>query len=77
MITLEQDGDYMVTEVLIIQDGTNAYITEYGRIQVGSTINATIDADMGVGTVDLSVTSTSASVGTPLLIKYTYTAITA
>ena len=76
MITLEQDGDYMVTEVLIIQDGTNAYITEYGRIQVGSTIDATIDADLGVGTVDISVTSTSASVGTPLLIKYTYTAIT-
>lgn len=76
MITLEQDGDYMVTEVLIIQDGTNAYITEYGRMQVGSVINATIDADMGVGVVDLSVTSTSASVGSPLLIKYTYTAIT-
>jgi hypothetical protein len=77
MITLEQDGDYMVTEVLIIQNGTNVYITEYGRIQVGSTIDATIDADMGVGAVDLSVTSSSASVGSPLLIKYTYTAITA
>ena len=77
MITLQQGSDYMVTEVLIIQDGTNAYITEYGRIQVGSTIDATIDADMGVGTVDLSVTSSSASVGSPLLIKYTYTAITA
>ena len=77
MITLEQGSDYMVTEVLIIQNGTNAYITEYGRIQVGSTIDATIDADMGVGVVDLSVTSSSASVGSPLFIKYTYTAITA
>lgn len=77
LITLTQGSDYMVTELLVLHNGTNGYVTEYGRMQVGSTIDATIDADVGVGVVNVSVTSTSASVGSPLNVKYTYTAITA
>lgn len=70
VVQLVQGSDYMVSEVLVIHDGTDGYITEYGRIQTGSTIDATFSADISSGTVHLYVASTSASIGSPISVRH-------
>ena len=70
VVQLVQGSDYMITEVLVIHDGTNGYITEYGRIQTGSTIDATFSADIATGVLHLYVTSTSASGGSPVTVRH-------
>jgi hypothetical protein len=75
VVQLTQSTDYMVTEVLVIHDGTNGYITEYGRMQTGSTIDATFTADVSTGVLHLYVESTSASVGSPLEVRHVIQAL--
>ena len=50
--------DYHTTEVLLIHDGTSAYITEYGTIFTNASLG-TIDADISGGYVRLLVTPTN------------------
>jgi hypothetical protein len=68
--TTTAPASYHMTKILLIQDGTNPFITEYGtiynNINLGS-FNAGI-----LGNVFLSVTPTSANV----VVKFTRTAIT-
>lgn len=75
LVQVVQGSDYMVSEILVIHDGTNGYITEYGRIQTGSTIDATFSADVASGTLHLYVASTSASAGSPLSVRHTVEAL--
>lgn len=70
IVQLVQGADYMMSEVLVVHDGTNGYITEYGRVQTGSTIDATFTADVDTGTLHLYVISTSASGGSPLSVRH-------
>ena len=53
------DSTYHVTEILLIHDGTDVYMTEYGTIFTGSAAEATFDADISVGVVRLRVTPAS------------------
>jgi hypothetical protein len=75
IVQITQGSDYMVSEILVVHDGTNGYTTEYGRIQTGSTIDATFTADVASGTLHLYVESTSASAGSPLAVRHTVQAI--
>lgn len=75
-VQLTQSTDYMATEILVVHDGTNCYSTEYARVQSGNTIDATLDADISSGTVHLYLTSTSASIGSPVVAKVVVQAIT-
>lgn len=77
LVQLNQGSDHMVTEILLIHDGSNGYITEYGRIQTGSTIDAAFSADIASGTLHLYVASTSASSGSPLTVRHTVEALVA
>lgn len=77
LVQLDQGSDHMITEILLIHDGSNGYITEYGRIQTGSTIDATFSADVASGTLHLYVASTSASSGSPLAVRHTVEALVA
>lgn len=70
LVQLAQGADYMVTEVLVVHNGTDVHMTEYGRVQVGSTIDATFTGDIATGTLHLYVASTSASVGSPLSVRH-------
>ena len=56
--TNSTDSTYHITEVLLIHDGTNAYITEYGTMFTGSS-EGTISADIAAGNVRLLVTPAS------------------
>lgn len=77
LVQLAQGSDYMVSEILVVHDGTDGYITEYGRIQTGNTIDVAFSADISSGTLHIYVTSSSASVGSPLAVKHIVQAITA
>ena len=58
-ITDNAANEYHTTECIIIHDGSDAYITEYGSIFTGSEL-ATIDADISGD--DVRIMATPASV---------------
>ena len=60
MITAIQGANYNTTKLLLVHDGTDAYLTEYGSINVGNSV-ATFDADINTGNIRLLVTPASAS----------------
>ena len=60
-----------LTKLLVIHDGVNAYLTEYGSIY-NNTINATFDVIIAGGLMQLMVTP---STGLPTEFKVSYTAI--
>lgn len=66
LVQITQGSAYQISKILLVHDGTTAYITEYGTISSGS-ILGTLDADISTGNVRLLVTmgsATSASVKT-------------
>lgn len=60
LVQITQGSSYQISKILLVHDGTTAYITEYGTITSGSTL-ATLDADIATGTVRLLVTMGSAT----------------
>ena len=55
------DSTYMVTEILMIHDGTTPVITEYGTIFTGSQREATFDCDITDDNIYLKATAIQAS----------------
>lgn len=58
LVQMSDGTDFHTTEVLLIHDGTNAYVTEYGTIFTNGSMG-TIDADISSGKVRLLVTPTA------------------
>ena len=58
LVQMTSGTDYHTTEVMLIHDGTTAYITEYGTIFTNASLGA-IDADISSGYVRLLVTPTN------------------
>ena len=58
LVQMSDGTDFHTTEVLLIHDGTSAYITEYGTIFTNASMG-TIDADISGNDVRLLVTPTS------------------
>ena len=54
-------SEYQVVEVLLIHDGTTAYVTTYGVMFTGSAELVTFDADINSGNVRLLATGASAN----------------
>jgi hypothetical protein len=63
IVQIKQGTNFSVHEILIIQDGTTAYKTEYGVIETNNTL-ATFTADISSGNARLLVTMTSAASAT-------------
>lgn len=64
LVQIVQGTAYQISKILLVHDGTIAYITEYGTITSGSVLG-TLDADVSGGNVRLLVTmgsTTSATV---------------
>lgn len=70
LVQLAQGTDYTVTEVLLIHDGTDVYVTEYGRIETDPSLTAELSADIDTGIVHLYVTSSSASSESPVSVRH-------
>ena len=58
-ITNSTDSTYHTSEILLVHDGTTAYITEFGEIHTGTAEEATFDADISSGSVRLLATPAS------------------
>lgn len=54
-------SEYQIVEVLLIHDGTTAYITTYGIIHTGASEIVSFDADVNAGNVRLLATGASAN----------------
>ena len=52
-------SEYQIVEVLLIHDGTTAYITTYGIIHTGASEIVSFDADVNAGNVRLLATGAS------------------
>lgn len=76
LVQATQGTNYMVTELLLVHDGTDCYITEYGRIEK-SAFSATFDANIDTGNVHLYITASGASGGSPVSVRHTVQAIVA
>ena len=62
-IQITSTGSYQVCEALVVHDGTNASIVEYGNINIGTltTSLATFDANVSGGNMNLVVTPAQAT----------------
>lgn len=60
IIQAVQTNNHQVTKLLLVHDGTNAYITEYGTIQTNAAV-ATYSADISGGNIVLFATTLSAN----------------
>ena len=72
LIQVTSGSNYQMSEILVINDGSTCYITEYGSI-VTNTELATFDADINSGNVRLLTTPSNAST----TIKVTRTGVKA
>ena len=54
------DSKYQSTEILLIHDGTNTHITEFGTLYTGDSAEADFSAAIVSGNVELSVTAATA-----------------
>ena len=58
-VTNSTDSTYMVSEILLIHDGTTPSITEYGVIFTGAAREAAFTADISSGNIRLLATPAS------------------
>ena len=63
IVQITQGTSYQVSEILVIHNGTSAFMTEYGVLTTGSTL-ATISADVNTGNARLLVTMGSTTSAT-------------
>lgn len=55
------DSSWFATELIVIHDGTNAYVSEYGTISTHDSEFVTFDVDISGGDVRLRGTPSTAS----------------
>ena len=66
---LTRGSDYTVTKVMLIHNGVEVSIAEYGYVSVGTAIDYTFDATFGVSTVELTMLCPTANV-TPVALRF-------
>jgi hypothetical protein len=59
-VQVKSGTDYHTTEVIVVQDATNVWLTEYGSIQTGPSLG-TFSADINTGNCRLLFTPTNAT----------------
>ena len=70
VVTVESNGQFETRECLVIHDGTNAYITEYGIIFTGSDLLGDTDVRISGSSVELLYTSVSAGAVVSVAASY-------
>lgn len=72
VVSVTNGSNYQAAEVLVMHNGTNAYITTYADIATGATL-VTFSADVVSGNVQLKATGTAA--GNNIKVQKTYVAV--
>ena len=70
VVTVENNGEFETRECLVIHDGSNAYITEYGILFTGSDLLGDTDVQVNGSSVELTYTAVSA--GAVVSVSATY-----
>jgi hypothetical protein len=75
-VQMKQGSSYRSSKVLLVNDGTNVFITEYAILNPGTNIPATLSANISGLNVVLSATVTTGG-STAVAVKTYRTAVTA
>lgn len=59
LIQISQPANYAVCRVLVLHDGTNAYLTEYGRVETSAFMSVEFQVILVEGLVTLSYSQPS------------------
>ena len=70
VVTVENNGEFETRECLVIHDGTDSYITEYGILYTGSSLLGDTDVRITGSSVELLYTAVSA--GAVVSVSATY-----
>tara|TARA_R110002167_G_scaffold8541_1_gene39127 strand:- start:688 stop:6591 length:5904 start_codon:yes stop_codon:yes gene_type:complete len=71
IVTVENGGEFETRECLVIHDGTDAYITEFGILFTGSSLLG--DTDVQVNGSSIELTYTAVTAGAVVSVSVTYT----
>ena len=72
LLQLTQGLNYAITKLLVIHDGTDVAVSEYGYVAVGSAIDYVVSGGFAVGNLELTITCSTANV-TPVSLKFSRT----
>jgi len=70
IVTVESNGEFETRECLVIHDGTNPYITEYGILFTG--VNMLGDTDVQINGSSVELTYTSVIAGAVVSVSASY-----
>ena len=73
-VTNSTDSTYHITEILVIHDGTDTYMTETGTMFTGTAAEATFTSDISSGSVRLLATPASTDSMTFKVVRQMITA---
>ena len=76
LVQFSQGTNYGITKVLIIHNGSDVAITEYGHVEIGSPILYDFSTNFSLGNLELLVTFSEANI-TPVTIKFSRVAFDA
>ena len=69
IIQFSQNGSYSMTKLMLIQDGTNASISEYGTVSIGSDIPYDFNTNFSLGSIEILLTCSTADIY-PVSVKF-------
>lgn len=72
LLQLTQGSNYTITKLLVIHDGTDVAVSEYGYVAVGSAIDYVVSGGFALGNLELTITCSTANV-TPVSLKFSRT----
>jgi hypothetical protein len=72
LIQLTQGTSYTITKLLLIHDGSDVAVSEYGYVSVGSAIDYAVSGTFSLGNLELTITCATANV-TPVSLKFSKT----
>ena len=72
LLQLTQGTNYTITKLLVIHDGSDVAVSEYGYVAVGTAIDYVVSGGFAVGNLELTITCSTANV-TPVSLKFSRT----
>lgn len=72
LVQLNQGPSYTLTKMLLVHDGVDVAISEYGYVSVGTAIDYVLSGNFAAGNLELSITCSTANV-TPVALKFSRT----
>ena len=72
LVQLTQGSNYAITRLLLIHDGTDAAVSEYGHVEVGTSIPFSVSVGFSGSNLELSASCSTAN-ATPVTLKFSRT----